>query len=290
MIEKRDREEIRDLAAEAGSLTEFAYRRLREDIIAGYFSPGAKLQIDELKARYGLSASPVREALSRLISQGFVATESQRGFRVAPMSAADLADITLARQVIESAALALAMRKGDDAWEGEVLSAFHKLDRHVRRLGGGPVQDLAAFSELHKAFHAALIAACGSPRLLEEQSRLYDQAERYRHGMMHSYLTDAQIDLMAEHRALMETVLARDSDAALSLLHDHMGRTYEFCFGKQKAEAGEFYSGKQKAEAGEFYFGKQKAEAAEFHPGKQKTEAAAAPKPSAAKSKRPARG
>lgn len=238
-MDKKDREEIRDLAAEAGSLTEFAYRRLREDIIAGHFPSGAKLQIDELKARYGLSASPVREALSRLISQGFVAAESQRGFRVAPMSPEDLADITLARQVVESAALALAIRKGDDAWEGEVLSTFHKLDRHVLRLGGGPVQDLASFSELHKAFHAALIAACGSPRLIEEQSRLYDQAERYRHGMMYSFLTDANVDLMAEHRALMEAVLARDADAALRLLHHHLGHTYEFCFGKhaEKAES-----------------------------------------------------
>ncbi|MBX3455378.1 FCD domain-containing protein [Ferrovibrio sp.] len=235
-IDKKDREEIRDLAAEAGSLTEFAYRRLREDIIAGHFPSGAKLQIEDLKARYGLSASPVREALSRLISQGFVASESQRGFRVAPMSAEDLADITLARQVVESAALALAIRKGDDAWEGEVLSAFHKLDRHVLRLGGRPVQDLAAFSELHKAFHAALIAACGSPRLIEEQSRLYDQAERYRHGMMYSFLSDAEVDLMGEHRALMEAVLARDADAALRLLHHHLGHTYEFCFGKNAAE------------------------------------------------------
>lgn len=232
MSERKGREDIRDLAAEAGSLTEFAYRRLREDLIGGHFPSGAKLQIDDLKSRYGISASPIREALSRLISQGFVAAESQRGFRVAPMSPEDLADITLARQVIETAALELAVRRGDDAWEGEVLASFHKLDRHVRRLGGGPVRDLAAFSELHKAFHAALIAACASPRLIEEQSRLYDQAERYRHGMMHSYLTDANVDLMAEHRALMEAVLARDPMTATHLLQEHIGRTYEFCFGK----------------------------------------------------------
>src|SRR3546814_10393105 len=53
------------------------------------FPSGIKLQIEDLKARYGLSASPLREALARLVSQGFVQIENQRGFRVAPMRSAE---------------------------------------------------------------------------------------------------------------------------------------------------------------------------------------------------------
>lgn len=223
--------EIRDLAAEAGSLTESAYRKLRADIIAGRFPPEAKLQIDDLKDRYGLSASPLREALSRLISQGFVAAESQRGFRVSPMNAEDLRDITLARQVIEVAALRLAIQQGDDAWEAAILAAYHRLDRHVARQAG-KAPDLEEFGALHKAFHAALISACGSRRLLDEQSRLYDQAERYRQRMMESYLAALSGNLMEEHRAIMDLVLARDAERACATLHDHLSHTYEFCFGK----------------------------------------------------------
>lgn len=231
MPDGRSKADIRDLAAEAGSLTESAYRNIRADIIAGRFPPGTKLQIDELKSRYGLSASPLREALARLISQGFVSAESQRGFRVAAMGAEDLADITLARQVVEVAALRRAIERGDDAWEGAILAAYHRLDRYVARMEGQTLENFTEFSDLHKAFHVALIAACGSPRLLDEQSRLYDQAERYRQGMMQNFMIMGHGVLMREHRQLMDMVLARDADGASASLHHHLSHTYEFCYG-----------------------------------------------------------
>lgn len=233
MTDGRKKADIRDLAAEAGSLTESAYRNIRADIIAGVFPPGTKLQIDDLKARYGSSASPLREALARLISQGFVSVENQRGFRVAGMNAEDLADITLARQVIETAALQRAIQLGDDAWEGEILAAYHRLDRHVARLNGKPLENFTEFGELHKAFHAALIAACGSPRLMDEQSRLYDQAERYRQGMMQNFLVVQGAGIMDEHKQLMDLVLARKAGEALAMLHHHLSHTYDFCFGNE---------------------------------------------------------
>ena len=236
MSSERGKAEIRDLAAEAGSLTEFAYRQIRADIIAGSLPSGTKLQIDELKARYRLSASPLREALSRLVSQGFVQMENQRGFRVAPMSPDDLADITIARKVIEIAALKRAFELGDDAWEAGILAAYHRLERFVQRMGNAPVENLGEFGELHKAFHVALIAACGSPRLLDEQSRLYDQAERYRYRMMAAYLLEIGIGIMDEHRQLMDLVLARKTDEACAMLEHHLGHTYQFCFGGNAAQ------------------------------------------------------
>lgn len=236
MTDGRKKADVRDLAAESGSLTEFAYRNIRADIIAGQLPSGTKLQIDDLKARYGLSASPLREALARLISLGFVSAENQRGFRVTPMSADDLADITLARQVIEIAALKLALARGDDDWEAGILAAYHRLDRFVLRMGNAPVENLVEFGELHKAFHVALIAACGSPRLLDEQGRLYDQAERYRHRMMKAYLLEIGVGIMDEHKQMMDLVLARKADEACTMLHHHLGLTYEFCFGNTLAQ------------------------------------------------------
>ncbi|MFC3677931.1 FCD domain-containing protein [Ferrovibrio xuzhouensis] len=236
MTEDRGKAEIRDLAAEAGSLTEFAFRQIRADIIAGRFPSGVKLQIEDLKARYGLSASPLREALARLVSQGFVQIENQRGFRVAPMSADDLADITLARKVIETAALKRAFERGDDAWEAGILAAYHRLERFVQRMDNAPVENLGEFGELHKAFHVALIAACGSPRLLDEQARLYDQAERYRHRMMTAYLLEIGIGIMDEHKQLMELVLARKAEDACAMLDHHLDHTYQFCFGSDTAQ------------------------------------------------------
>src|SRR3546814_2660005 len=99
----------------------------------------------------------------------------------------DLADITLARKVMETAALKRAFERGGDDWEAGILAAYHRLERFGQRMDNAPVENLGEFGELHKAFHVALIAACGSPRLLDEQARLYDQAERYRHRMLTAY-------------------------------------------------------------------------------------------------------
>ena len=67
---------------------------IRADIISGHLPPGGRLRIKELCERYGSGAIPLREALSRLATSGFVVAEDQRGFRVADVSAAELTDIT----------------------------------------------------------------------------------------------------------------------------------------------------------------------------------------------------
>src|SRR3546814_15223944 len=87
------------------------------------------------------------------------------------MSADDLADITLARKVIETAALKRAFERGGDDWEAGILAAYHRLERFVQRMDNAPVENLGEFGELHKAFHVALLPACGSPRLLDAQAR-----------------------------------------------------------------------------------------------------------------------
>jgi len=238
MGDDKRKSEIRDMAAEAGSLTEFALRQLREEIIAGQLPPGTKLQIDDLKARLGISASPLREALARLVSVGFVAAESQRGFRVTPMSREDLADITLARGVVEEAALRLSIIKGDDAWEAQLLGAFHRLDRAIQRIDNRGPGSVVEFCDLHKAFHVALIAACGSSRLLEEQARLYDQAERYRRRMMEGFIATIGTDLTIEHRKLLDLALSRDVEGACKMLRQHLGHTIDFCYDSTPAATG----------------------------------------------------
>ncbi|MBT9447223.1 MAG: GntR family transcriptional regulator, partial [Hyphomonadaceae bacterium] len=79
--------------------------RVRAEIIRGAFPPAARLRMEELKARFEVGFSPIREALSRLIGEGLVEFEPNRGFRVAPLSREDLLDIALARVAVETAAL-----------------------------------------------------------------------------------------------------------------------------------------------------------------------------------------
>ena len=68
-----------------GSQIEAAYWRLRDDIIAGVLAPSEKLKIEHLRRTYGFGASALREALSRLVSEGLADTEAQRGYWVSPV-------------------------------------------------------------------------------------------------------------------------------------------------------------------------------------------------------------
>src|SRR5437870_4558790 len=89
--------------------SEAAVRLLRRDIVSGALEPDSKLKMRVLKERYGIGSSPMREALAQLAAQGLVHQASQKGFRVPPLSAAHLADITRSRQLVEAEAVKLAL-------------------------------------------------------------------------------------------------------------------------------------------------------------------------------------
>ncbi|MFH0728069.1 MAG: FCD domain-containing protein [Pseudomonadota bacterium] len=202
------------------TLIETAAERLIREIVACELAPGQKLLIADLKERYEMGASPLREALSRLCSSGFVVFDSGRGFRVAPMSKEDLEDITAVREVIETAALRRAIAAGDDEWEVGIVAAYARLERAAARHGEGDGPVPAEAEGAHKQFHGALVAACGSKRLIEAHSTLYDQARRYRHQMLE--LTYDLEDFLRTHRELMRTTLAREADEACAKLAAHL--------------------------------------------------------------------
>ena len=84
------------------TIAESTYRRIRQDILWVRFAPGSPLRSDELRARYGVGISPLREALTRLASERLVTSVGQRGFRVAPLTAYDVEDTMATRILIES--------------------------------------------------------------------------------------------------------------------------------------------------------------------------------------------
>ena len=104
------------------TLTDYVYGQLREDIIQGKLAPDSKLKIEHLRNAYDVGATPLREALSRLSSDGFVITEGQRGFRVTPISPEDLEDVTDLRITLELQALRKSLLSGGDDWESRVVA------------------------------------------------------------------------------------------------------------------------------------------------------------------------
>jgi DNA-binding GntR family transcriptional regulator len=204
-------------------LVDQAFQRLRHDVLAGTFSAGTKLKVEELQAAYGYSSSPLREALSRLAQEGLVRADERRGFRVAPMSPDDLRDITRMRLMLDVQALQEAIEHGDDAWEAAIVAAYYRLEKVESRLPDGPVILDEEWSALHRDFHAALIAACPSQRQLSWSASLFDQAERYRRFSARFRKTARRKS--NEHKKLMDATLRRDAATAGALLAEHVRGT-----------------------------------------------------------------
>jgi len=211
----------------AKSRTADTYEQIKLDLLNARYIPGAKLKIDQIREDLGVSPSAVREALSRLTSEGLVQAEPQRGFIVAPISAEDLRDLTAVRIEIETRCLRCAIAAGDVAWEGRILSALHQLRARpaFTRDAEGRMQMSADWTDLHSAFHDALVAACDSRWWLALRDQLFLQAERYRR-LLGPYIV-AERDTESEHVAIAEATIARDADKACSLLARHLALTAE---------------------------------------------------------------
>jgi DNA-binding GntR family transcriptional regulator len=204
-------------------LSEQAFAQLRHAVLAGAFEPGAKLKIDELQGSFGFSSSPLREALNRLSQEGLVKADDRKGFRVAPISREDLADITHMRLLVDVAALREAMQHGDDAWEAAIVAAAHRLSKVESQLSDGPKVLNDTWSGLHRDYHLALLAACPSQRQRALCASFFDQAERYRRYSARHRV--ALHNKTKEHRRLMDAVLKRDIDTACVLLAEHIRST-----------------------------------------------------------------
>jgi GntR family transcriptional regulator, carbon starvation induced regulator len=202
-----------------------ALSRLRADILACRLMPNERLRVEALRDRYGMSISPLREALMRLEAEGLVELEQNKGFRVSEVSHENLLDLMRSRIEIESIALRWSLEKGGVEWEADLLGAFHRLSRQPKVDPQNPDAINEAWSKDHVAFHTALVAACGSQTMMSIRSRLFEQAERY---VSLSIMANAPPrDDVAEHKQLMRAALNREIDKTIELNRLHITRTLD---------------------------------------------------------------
>lgn len=204
-----------------------AYDVLRAEILHGPLRPGERLRVGDLHVRYGLGLTPIREALMRLASEGLVEAEAHRGARVRAATLDELTDLMRTRREIEALCLTRAIALGSPEWEAEILRALHLLTRAPLPASPEDRATAEGWERLHRAFHVALVAACGSDWLLRFWNELADHSERYRKLRLLNYRTLAADvrDVNAEHRIIAEAVLARDAGAAIDLMNVHLART-----------------------------------------------------------------
>jgi GntR family carbon starvation induced transcriptional regulator len=203
----------------APTLEAIVRERVRSDILAGVLEPNSRLRIRSLCLRYGVGGSPLREALSRLIPEGLISLEQNRGFRVTPLSIEELKEITEIRQILEVEAFGRSVARGDDGWEGRVVSTFHQLAKCLAQPLSDPVEQRLRWEERHRAFHRSLLDACGNSKLLQAVDQLYQNLARYRAVLQINDLTSQELKRL--HEELLEHAIGRNLAAGREALRRH---------------------------------------------------------------------
>lgn len=207
------------------TLVERAYLALRQDVVCGKLAPGERLRVEHLKDRYEVGAGTLREALSLLMADALVTSEGQRGFRVAPISLADLEDVTNTRVMLETEALRQSIRRGDARWEADVISAYGLLTQSDTDLAGSGSE---YWERCNKSFHESLISAYDSAWTKYLLGILYRHAERYRH--INWRLTAAHAsgrDVRREHEDIFRAAIDRQEARASLALEAHVRLTHD---------------------------------------------------------------
>lgn len=195
--------------------------RLREAIVSGQLEAGARINLLRAREIFSVSLSPLREALARLIPDGLVTFEDNRGYRVAPVSVSDLREITRLRQEFETLALRQAIANAPPEWEGDVMRALHRLNT-AERNSADPAT-LERWETLHRDFHLTLLAGCGMPLLLGFCRTLLNLNDRYRRSFLVRTSGDRNVGM--EHSEIAQGAAARDADFACARLREHIHRT-----------------------------------------------------------------
>ncbi len=203
------------------SLRDFVYRDLKRGLLIGEYGIGGRLGEERLAERFGVSRTPVREALMRLFSEGLVCPHPDGGYRPVAPDVPSMRHLYEVRIALELEALHRPVRLGT-THDHALLAALHA--DWVALLGDDLDPD-PEFVLLDESFHCGLAEAAGNPVLVE---LLQQVNERIRIARMQDFLIPGRIvDTVAQHTAIVERLLDRDLDGALARFEAHVGESFE---------------------------------------------------------------
>ncbi len=190
---------------------------VRAALVAGQMAPGEVYSAPQLAERFGVSVTPVREALLELVRDGLLVAVRNRGFRVADAEPRELDATSEVRLLLEPAAAelaALAPRARRDA----ALPALREAARAVA--AAAAARDVVAHVRADRAFHALLLELAGNPVLTETVLRLRDRSRLY--GSTGALPPGTLEQAAAEHDELLDLIAAGDAEAARAAMTDHV--------------------------------------------------------------------
>ncbi len=190
---------------------------LRGAIVAGEMRPGELYSASGLAERFGVSATPVREAMLDLVKQGLVEVVRNRGFKVTEISEADLDQITQIRQLLEPTAAAEAVPHIAD---GE-LDALRSLASAI--VDAAAEGNLVSYINADREFHLRLLRAAGNGRLVRIVDDLRAQTRLY--GLSALVASGRLVDSAQEHVEMCDLIAAGDGKKLKKLMGAHLGHT-----------------------------------------------------------------
>jgi DNA-binding GntR family transcriptional regulator len=199
-------------------VVDHVYDRLVSLVMDGHVRPGDALSIDALAREFGVSTSPMREALARLEGTGLVRRYANRGYRVAPlMTADDLANLIEARLVLEPVAARMAAASGDARLVAALREAVEDLARAPR---GEDFHTFRDYLEADQRFHQLIFEGIGNDFLAQAYAPLGGQLQRFR-LFSGSGVTDAGRTI-PEHGAVLDAIASGDAEAAAAAMVAHL--------------------------------------------------------------------
>jgi DNA-binding GntR family transcriptional regulator len=195
------------------SLRDRVLERVRSDIVSGRSGPGTMYSVPSLASELGVSTTPVREALLELSARGMIAPMRNRGFKVQASSLEDLENLFEVRELLERFAVVnIAKRRLKDAGELEKLADAVAAAVKARDVGG--------YLETDRAFHGALVARAGNPRLTKMIMDLRDDMRLF--GIDTADGEERQRASVKEHYQLIEFAVKGDTKNIASLITSHI--------------------------------------------------------------------
>jgi DNA-binding GntR family transcriptional regulator len=207
-------------AAEGLSSSELVYRRLREDIITGRLAPGTRLVELNIAADFGVSRTPVREALKRLTAEKLVLSDPSRGVVVHAPDASEIEDVFVVREALDALAARLAAHRITPSELARLRVIVDAMRRAI--LSGRREQVILA----NQRFHDVIYAAAGNEMLARLASDLRDFVRRFTTLPFAS--PDRVEDVLAEHEAILEALVAHDPEAAEAASRRHLEAAREY--------------------------------------------------------------
>lgn len=205
-----------DDAGANGQGVHAVHARLRDAILHGQLEAGKVLSQVQLAEEYGVSRTPLREALRLLEREGLMVSEPRRRVRVAPVSLEDLEQVYAMRIGLETLGIRLTVPNLDEFARTRLTALEETIRGHAEN------QDYESWHEPHQEFHRALVAAAG-PRIVGQRDVLADHAERYRYSTT-TMTAQSWEKGTHEHKSLLDAALRGDTGEAVRTLARHYAR------------------------------------------------------------------